>query len=92
VSGSLSATTSEALIAPLLGGHGIANWPDFILYPYVASGQLVQLLPDYAAEPRLTLQVIYGARRHLPGKARAFIDFMVEKFGEGRAPWLGVFK
>lgn len=92
VSGSLSATTSEALIAPLLGGHGIANWPDFILYPYVASGQLVQLLPDYTAEPRLTLQVIYGARRHLPGKARAFIDFMVEKFGEGRAPWLGVFK
>lgn len=92
VSGSLSATTSEALIAPLLGGHGIANWPDFILYSYVASGQLVQLLPDYTAEPRLTLQVIYGARRHLPGKARAFIDFMVEKFGEDRAPWLGVFK
>lgn len=92
VSGSLSATTSEALIAPLLGGHGIANWPDFILYPYVASGQLVQLLPDHTAEPRLTLQVIYGARRHLPGKTRAFIDFMVEKFGEGRAPWLDVFK
>ncbi len=92
VSGSLSATTSEALIAPLLSGHGIANWPDFILYPYVASGQLVQLLPDYTAGPRLTLQVIYGARRHLPGKARAFIDFMVEKFGEGRAPWIGVFK
>ena len=92
VSGSLSATTSEALIAPLLGGHGIANWPDFILYPYVASGKLVQLLPDYTVEPRLILQVIYGARRHLPGKARAFIDFMVEKLGEDRAPWLGVFK
>lgn len=92
VSGSLSATTSEALIAPLLEGHGIANWPDFILYPYVASGQLVQLLPEYEAAPKLTLQVIYGARRHLPGKVRAFIDFMVEKLGDGRAPWLGVFK
>jgi DNA-binding transcriptional LysR family regulator len=41
-------------------------------------------------DDEVRLHLIYADRRHMPSKVRAFVDFMVEKYGEGRAPWLGV--
>lgn len=89
VSGRFIANTSIAIQPVVLAGLAIQLVPDFIVYRYLREGRLVQILPD-ALEDIVTLHVIYSDRRYLPSKVRAFVDFMVEKYGEKRAPWLGV--
>lgn len=78
---------ADAMLESLAAGLGLALVPDFICSSHLKSGNLVRALPDWTVEP-LTLHVIYPHSRHVTAKVRAFVDFMVEKFGPGRAPWL----
>lgn len=89
VSGRFIANTSIAIQPVVLAGLGLQHVPDFIAYPYLRSGELVRVL-DGEIDDCVTLHVIYADRRYLPSKVRAFVDFMIEKYGEDRAPWLGV--
>jgi DNA-binding transcriptional LysR family regulator len=41
-------------------------------------GQIVRA----AALKRLTINIAYPTRRHLPAKVRCFVDFLVEKFAQ----------
>jgi DNA-binding transcriptional LysR family regulator len=57
-------------------GHGIAQTFEFGLDSLLASGELVQILPDWAEE-RFPLYA-YHPSRHLPAaKVRAFLDFVI---------------
>jgi len=47
----------------------------------IASGAVEQIWPDSAAPP-MTLAVVYPSGRELPGKVRAFADFLVECRGQ----------
>ena len=51
------------------------------------AGRLVAILRDYTPVPS-TICVVYPANRHVASKVRAFVDFMVERFGSGR-DWNG---
>ena len=42
-------------------------------------GRLVRLLDGWELQ-RLTINVAYPTRRHLPAKVRCFVDFLVEQF------------
>lgn len=78
---------ADAMHDMMLAGAGLSLSPDFIAYEHVKSGALVRVLEDWSVPP-LTLHVIYPHARHLAAKVRAFVDFTVETFGPGKAPWL----
>jgi DNA-binding transcriptional LysR family regulator len=59
------------------GGNGIAQTIELGLAPMLASGALVQVLPDWAEE-RFPLYAYYPSRHLPPAKVRAFVDFVVE--------------
>ena len=53
------------------------------LAKYLESGRLKVVLPDYHL-PSADLFVYYAHRRNQTMRARAFIDFLVERFGGNR--------
>ena len=65
---------SAALIA-CEAGLGLFQSLEMGLQPWLASGRLVPVLED-RAEERFPLYAYYASRRHLPGKARAFLDYI----------------
>jgi DNA-binding transcriptional LysR family regulator len=64
-------------LALCAGGNGIAQTIELGLAPMLASGALVQVLPDWAEE-RFPLYVFYPSRHLPPAKVRAFVDFVGE--------------
>lgn len=60
-------------------GLGFALLPSFLADSAVEKGQLVPVLADYLPQ-RPFLQAVYPHRRHLSGKVRALIDFLVDWF------------
>ena len=53
--------------------------PRFLLEQALAEGTLVPLLGDYDWHC-LDLSAVYPARRHVPGKVRAFVDYLQQFF------------
>ena len=45
----------------------------------VIAGRLVPVLQEWELQ-RLTINIAYPTRRHLPAKVRCFVDFLVEQF------------
>lgn len=84
--GKFLCNNADAMESIMLAGEGLTLSPDFICHEALASGALVRILPDWFVPP-ISLHVIYPHARHLAAKVRAFVDFTVEKFGPGRAPW-----
>jgi DNA-binding transcriptional LysR family regulator len=85
VSGRLHANNGEALRDAAVAGHGVVRSPSFIVGPDIAAGRLVPILEAY--EPAsFGIYAVYPAQRYLTPKLRAFIDFLVERFGP-RPPW-----
>lgn len=64
-----------------MAGHGIILVPSFIAWQAIAAGDLVSIMPDYCP-PRRSAYAVYPQTRYLPRRARLFIDFLVERFGE----------
>lgn len=79
---------ADAMLGMMLRGMGLVFSPDVLCHEHLKSGALVRVLDDWTV-PALTLHVIYPHARHLAAKVRAFVDFTVEKFGPGKAPWVG---
>jgi DNA-binding transcriptional LysR family regulator len=49
--------------------------------PYLDSGQLVRVLPDWYVDDG-NISLYYAEHKLLPGKTRAFVDFILEQFVE----------
>lgn len=64
-----------------MAGHGIILTPSFIAWQAVAAGDLVAIMKDYCPH-QLTAWAVYPRTRYLSRRARLFIDFLVERFGE----------
>ena len=81
VNGRLMLNDLATKLAACAAGHGIALSIELGLAPLLASGDLVQILPDWAEE-RFPLYAYYPSR-HLPAaKVRAFLDFVRASIGE----------
>lgn len=65
---------SEAYIAAGLAGLGLLHGMNIFLQPYLDSGQLVEILPDYPSPPR-KLSLLYP-HRNLSRKVRVFADWL----------------
>jgi DNA-binding transcriptional LysR family regulator len=79
VSGNLRSNVAEGLIDAAISGLGIAALPSFAIAPYLASGQLVELLVDYTL-PESTLYAVFLPDRRLPERIRTFVQFLAERF------------
>ena len=64
-----------------VAGQGITLIPSFIAWQALAVGDLVEIMPGYAPEP-LNAWAVYPRNRYLSRRARLFIDFLAERFGE----------
>jgi DNA-binding transcriptional LysR family regulator len=62
-------------VVAAVAGLGVAQSPKFMVDPYLATGQLRQVLPDWTPDP-LPLHVVYPPNRHLSNKLRVFVDWI----------------
>ena len=79
VGGTISANEVTVLLQAVLAGVGIGHMPAYAVAPLVASGRLVQLLPDF--EPlQLGMYGVYASRKHMPATLRTMLDFLAQRF------------
>lgn len=70
------------LLAQAASEHlGVIFQPDFILKPYLDTGQLVPVLPDWR-QRRIKAWLVYPARKYLPMKVQAMVGFLEKRFQE----------
>jgi len=81
---------SDALVAALTAGGGIGIAATFIAAPYVARGELVPVLPEYAVE-RHTITAVWPESRRANPAVRAFLTLLQEAFRERMAATAGLF-
>ena len=75
----LSVNEGNAYVTSIVAGLGIGQITSWQAQRYLASGALVQLLPDWT-QPLLPVYVVYPPNRHLSAKVRAFVDWAAELF------------
>lgn len=75
----LAVNESNAYDAAALAGLGIAQCVTLVAAPHLASGELVQVLADWAC-PTMPVYVVYPPNRHLSAKVRAFVDWAADLF------------
>lgn len=74
--------SGDTCCAAALGHLGRVLQPSFLVGEHLASGRLVEVLPQYRSI-ELGVYALYPSRKHVTPKVRAFIDFLVDAF---RAP------
>jgi DNA-binding transcriptional LysR family regulator len=79
VSSSLQANDGQLLREAALNGSGVLVQIASLIYDDIEAGLLVPIMNEWDL-PRLTINIAYRTRKHLPAKVRVFIDFMVEHF------------
>ncbi|WP_454675731.1 LysR family transcriptional regulator [Achromobacter pestifer] len=79
VQGALSSNDGDIVLGWALDGHGILIRSEWDLAKYLESGRLRVVLPECLL-PSADLFVYYPQRRHQTARARAFIDFLAERF------------
>jgi len=68
---------SDAYVVAGLMSFGIVKAANYVVRPYLESGQLMQVLTDWTAE-QFPISVIYPQNRHLSAKVRIFVDWVSE--------------
>jgi DNA-binding transcriptional LysR family regulator len=71
--------SGDTCCAAAVQHQGIVLQPSFLVGTHLASGALVELLPQYRSL-ELGVYAVYPTRKHLMPKVRALIDFLVDAF------------
>lgn len=85
LAGNFEANSADGVYHAARAGIGIARLSTYLVNDDLRAGRLVRLLPDYSDDDSDIL-AIYSGKRNLSPKVRAFIDFLVERFGTV-PPW-----
>ncbi|NUT88950.1 LysR family transcriptional regulator [Pseudomonas corrugata] len=75
----MTMSDSEAACATASQGLGIALVSMPFAAPYLKSGALQRVLPDWYVDDG-NISIYYAEHKLLPGKTRAFVDFIIEQF------------
>jgi DNA-binding transcriptional LysR family regulator len=85
VTGPFRTNDSEALRDAALSGLGIALLPMWLVGTDIRGQRLVSLLPDYewliASGPERAIGAVYPPKRGVSPKVKAFVAFLVDRFG-----------
>jgi len=84
VRGNLSTNDGGSALAWALEGHGILLRSEWELAPYLRSGSLVHVLPDWRLPPA-NIVALYPTRRNVPARTRAFVDHLADWYEEHRS-------
>lgn len=77
----MTANNGDFLHDMALAGHGIIVAPTFIVWQSLVARNLVPVLEPYTP-PALSAWAVYPQTRYLSQRARRFIDFIAERFGD----------
>lgn len=83
VEGSLLTNSGPVLKIAAVAGMGLALMPEWSVARELESGRLVRLLPDHRISFTSFdngVYAVYSPSRHLPVKARVFIDYLADVF------------
>ncbi len=72
-----SVNDSRTFIEALTSGLGIGQTPSFTARKAIASGELVNVLPEWSGAS-IPLYIVYPPNRHLGNKVRVFVDWLVK--------------
>ena len=86
VAGTLSFDSNDAIVDAGLAGDGLVQLHTYMAEPYLKSGQLVQVLTEYAAEGP-PISVLFPSNRHLTPKVRSFHRFHRKHLNRLRRAW-----
>lgn len=86
VTGTYRVNNSEAILTSIVDGIGVGRMPTFVAAPFLRTGQLIKLLPQYRI-PEHTLYAVFPERKYLPAKVRVFLEFAMEHFGGDEPYW-----
>jgi LysR family transcriptional activator of dmlA len=84
VHGPLTTNHGEVAVDWALKGHGIMLRSQWDVAPYLRSGELVQVLPDWSGVAA-DIYAVYQQRHFLSAKVRLFLDFLADHFAAQRA-------
>lgn len=71
--------SGDTCCAAALHHQGIVLQPSFLVATHLASGALVEVLPQYRSA-ELGVYAVYPSRKHLTPKVRALVDFLADAF------------
>ncbi|MFQ6350565.1 LysR substrate-binding domain-containing protein [Pseudomonas sp. R11F] len=77
----MTMSDSEAACCASAQGLGIALVSMPMAVPFLDSGEVVRVLPDWYVDDG-NISLYYAEHKLLPGKTRAFVDFIIEQFAE----------
>ena len=80
MAGNVTVNNSEAYQAACLAGLGLIQVPLVGVRGLLASGALVEVLPEFPAEP-MPVAMLYANRRHLPKRVHAFMGWVEQAHG-----------
>jgi DNA-binding transcriptional LysR family regulator len=80
----LQSVSTELLLRAALDGVGVAVMARLLVEPFLVSGALVQVLPDWMYL-RYTVYAALPTRRMVPARTKAFLDFVTEQVPEALA-------
>ncbi len=72
----------DLLHSAVLGGAGIAMLDDHLVTGDVAAGRLQRLIPEWRS-PGTPVNALFPPGRHIPPRARAFVDVLRELWRQG---------
>ncbi|MFN3357389.1 MAG: LysR family transcriptional regulator [Pseudomonas sp.] len=75
----MTMSDSEAACCASAQGLGIALVSMPMALPFLDSGAVVRVLPDWYVDDG-NISIYYAEHKLLPGKTRAFVDFIIEQF------------
>lgn len=79
VSSPLAGTDAELLVDAAVAGLGILHTTDWYVGQELATGRLVEVLPDWPLADRGAVYVVTPAAAGTPSKTRAFSDWVAQK-------------
>lgn len=85
VKGSIKSDNGMVLLSSALAGLGVGIAHEWMLRHHLASGQLISVLNEYTVNPRpgdADLYAVFPSSRGMSRKVRAFVDFLIETFGD----------
>ncbi|WP_145009345.1 LysR family transcriptional regulator [Pseudomonas oryzihabitans] len=75
----ISTNDGQIVLRAALHDMGILVQPKYIVYDALVKGDLIPVLDDWDL-PRLTMNIAFQTRRHMPAKVRLFIEALATRF------------